>query len=114
MTLEKNNDGDYVLGNVNFTQLKQNAGPGEVDEYEISPFSIIITNNYFEVIYTKFLGEREGVQSPNELFLYSGNFNSSTVTENWIHSGTSYLTFASGWDDTYYKNTAIQGLQKVF
>ena len=112
VTLEKNSDGDYVLGNVNFTQLKRNAGPGEIDTEEVSPFSIIISNEYFEVIYTKITQETDTF--PTQLYLYSGNFNSSTVTETYLHDGDNRLTFASGWDDTYYKSNDFQTLKKVY
>jgi hypothetical protein len=91
VTLEKNSDGEYVLGNVNHTQRKSTY-PGEDSSVSFSPISIIISNDYFEIMYSKV-----GSDNSQILYIYSGNFNSSVITEVYGDLGEK-MSYSGDWN----------------
>ena len=92
ITLEKNSDGEYVVGTVNYTQNKSTA-PGDID-YDFSPVSIIVTNDYFDVMYVRRDAETKEFSA---FYNYAGNFNSDTVTETFLEYNQTIITKAPGW-----------------
>ena len=105
ITLEKDSEGVYVLGNVNYTTPSQSYPPtANIRETnEFSPLSIIISNGYFNVIYTRLV--TSGSISFHTYFHY-GNFDNSTVTR--VDKTINIISFDSDW--IYYQSNYIKNI----